>query len=93
MTVEIICPSVLRQLDDRDLVSGLMRLSDGERVGGASIIAHLIVMDERQTYVPMGYATLWKYSHGWPLWQAHFERIEAGVREALGLSYSHSRAG
>lgn len=61
MTVELICPSALRQLDDHELEGSLTRLSDGERFSGAAIIAHLIVMDERQTFVPMGYATLWKY--------------------------------
>jgi 5-methylcytosine-specific restriction endonuclease McrA len=53
--------SSIRQLSDRDLVSGLDDLSRRLRGIGAVIIAHLLVVKERNIHLDMAYSSLIEY--------------------------------
>ena len=51
----------LGSISDRRLLSRIRRLSDRERETVLSILVHLVEIDRRQLYVPLGFSSLYKF--------------------------------
>ena len=51
----------LKDISDKALLSGIRRLSDRERETVLSILVHLVEIDHRRLYLPLGFSSLYKF--------------------------------
>ena len=51
----------LRGISDKALLSGIRRLSETERKTVLSILVHLVEIDRRRLYLPLGYSSLYEF--------------------------------
>ncbi len=56
---------VLKSISDRELLSGIRKLSETERRTVLSILVHLVEIDRRKLYLPMGYSSLYEFCTGY----------------------------
>jgi hypothetical protein len=56
---------VLKSISDRELLSGIRKLSETERRTVLSILVHLVEIAHRKLYLPMGYSSLYEFCTGY----------------------------
>ena len=57
---------MLKSISDSELLSGIRKLSETERRTVLSILVHLVEIDRRKLYLPMGYSSLYEFCTGIP---------------------------
>ena len=67
----------LRGISDRELLSGIRKLSEKERRAVLSILVHLIEIDRRGLYLPMGYSSLYEFCTG----HLGYPRVHSGQKD------------